>query len=753
MSDPLPDAAPGRTRRPALPLACVLLGALAVAGYLNTLDNGFVLDDRHVILRDPTLRDLRSIPSYFVTPYWATTVTAKVTDIGGASYRPLATTSFALDYALWGADPRGYHATNVLLHAAATLALLLLLRRLCAAGPLPWVAAALFAVHPVHTEAVAAIAFRPEVMATVFALLALHAYAGALPARLLDPAGPAGPAPQANRPMGAARALALALPCLLAALLCKESAIVVPVLCAGLEAVAFGRSRAAVGGAAPHRGSVLRLGAVAATTALYLALRLHALQQLGSGVDHFARAGADAGTRAATMIAVLGDYLRLLVCPHPLCADYLENSDVTPALHHFTDPAVACAAAALAAVVIVSLALRRRAPHVGFFGAWFFVTLFPVSQLVFPLFIVKSERVLYLPSVAGCVWVGTGLLALRRAGSASVAGRWAGNALIAAVIGAGGVATWERNRDWHDPITFARRLIVQEPANPRAHLWLATAFITSGRPEEALHEYDRILELVPGNYLPLMLRGIAREALGDPYRALGDLNAALRAFPGAPVFAHRARCLQALGRDDESWRELEQARAVRPGDPEVARAFAPACLRRGKLGEARQALVEALTTFEGRPPDPSRLELEFGRAALEAGLPAEAADALAPLEATRPDNAEVPAALGEALRRLGRLDAARTAFDRALARDPAQGTARAGRGRCLLASGGDSAVALADLRAALPDTPDPVEVRQDIVLALLRLGRPAEANAEMDRLKAAGVPVRADVLAELRKER
>ncbi|MBI5369321.1 MAG: hypothetical protein HZA54_19960, partial [Planctomycetes bacterium] len=192
-----PAAPPAPATRGRRRLGAFAVAALSAACYLNTLPNGFVFDDETVIVYDRTVRELRHPAVHFSTPYWGGSLLARREPIGTSTYRPLATLSFAVDYALWGLQPWGYHLTSLLVHALATLAVLGLLRRLTGPGPLPEVAAALFAVHPVHTEAVAGAAFRPELLSALFGLLALDAYAASLPAPLCGdlPPAPASPPP------------------------------------------------------------------------------------------------------------------------------------------------------------------------------------------------------------------------------------------------------------------------------------------------------------------------------------------------------------------------------------------------------------------------------------------------------------------------------------------------------------------------------------------------------------------------------
>ena len=231
------------TGRRLLLLFCPLL---ALGLYLPALRCDFVFDDRGVILMNPLLNDLRELPRLLVTSYWNAPGHAH------ELYRPLTSASFAVDAAISGMRPAWFHLVNAILHALATLLVTLLALdlaggRTAAAA----VAGILFAVHPVHVEAVAGIVGRSEILAALGVLTAILFHRRAL----LDPRG------RVSLLAGAAW-----LACLLG-MLAKESAIVGPALCLLSEAVP---SRAAP----PFRLRAALYAGYAACAAIYLMTRM-----------------------------------------------------------------------------------------------------------------------------------------------------------------------------------------------------------------------------------------------------------------------------------------------------------------------------------------------------------------------------------------------------------------------------------------------------------------------------------------------
>jgi len=126
---------------------------LAILPYLNTLRNGFALDDIDIVQQNQLIRDLGNVGRVFSTDYWGGAVAPGAWHDPGL-YRPLTVTTFALDYSVWNGNPAGYHATNVAVHAGATFVVFRAASALVASPMAALAAAAVFAVHPIHTDAV-----------------------------------------------------------------------------------------------------------------------------------------------------------------------------------------------------------------------------------------------------------------------------------------------------------------------------------------------------------------------------------------------------------------------------------------------------------------------------------------------------------------------------------------------------------------------------------------------------------------------
>lgn len=268
------------------------------------IPNGFVFDDK-LIQRDPRILGDESFWTIFTTPYWLQSTLRATADL----YRPLAIASYALNFKLAGLHAPAFHAVNVVLHMATTALVVMLIDAVLRDRSLALVTGLLFAVHPVHTEAVTGVVGRAEVQSALFVMIALY-----LHARNYRTAG---------------HEMVVWLPVALlsyaAALLSKETAVVaiglfvlVDVVRRNLHAAqaterAFGMS--ALGVYAPYVAIVV----------VYLLVRQsvvgHVLQT-SPAKDYYLLFGQPLGVRLVTGMYIFAEYLRLLLVPLKLSADY-----------------------------------------------------------------------------------------------------------------------------------------------------------------------------------------------------------------------------------------------------------------------------------------------------------------------------------------------------------------------------------------------------------------------------------------------
>jgi len=605
----------------ALPLALCLA---AIAPYAGTLRFGLVLDDQQFLtspLRERPFDVLAVWRNGFLAPKFQYL----------ALYRPLSQWSLLLNARvnelLLGArdSGAGFHAVNVLLHAGATLLLFSWLRSLPLRRGVPFLAALLFAVHPVHGEVVASVSARSEPMALTLGLAFLLAHGR-------------------GRPW-----LAGAL--YLAAMWSKESA--VAFLAVAIAADWFFAQEARP---LPVR-SWTGYGAV---FLLWLGLRALALDGAAPAIAFLDNPAANAGTpaRIRTAAAVQLDYLRLLLWPARLSVDhaYAETRVVESVL----DVRVLGFLAILASAVAASLWARRRVPVLGLavcgYAALFSIT----SNFLFPIGTIQAERLAYAPSAFFCLLVASAALpvAARAPRPLSVA---CGIGLVAVL----GTLAFRQSRVFESEGALFRAAVAQAPASAKAHLQLAQALEEEGDDDGARGEYEDSARIYGDYGWTWFLLGNLCHRTGDPEAAVLAWRSALRADPGlVDVRANLASTLLELSRRSEAVleaRELFSRDPLHVRWPEIADRLAA-----GASAEERAAATR---------------EVESARAALARG---EATAALAQAQAavvsgalSRTERAEGLRLLSECWSRLGReagarrfLEAARLLSAPGTPRDP-----------------------------------------------------------------------------------
>ena len=442
-----------------------VVGAAAMV-YANTLGNGFVYDDGYYVVGNPA-----------VTGHG---LAQMARPLSNNVFRPLTVGSWAGNWALGGPRPFGFHLVNVLLHAAVALLLYLVLRKLLEASAqatnIAFVAALLFAVHPIHTEAVAWITGRSELLAAGFLLAAwlLHLY---------------------EQPVGA-------LVCFALALLAKESAVVfLPLVLAGDYARGQFKSWA-------------RYAGIAAVLAAYLGT-FWLIEGGGFGekalswMDNpLAKLGP--GLQIGNALRVAWKYLALQAYPATLSSDYSYNAIRLYASGKYLLPAVVATAAVLG--LWVWTIWKKRSAWI-LVGAIYLFGFSVTANVLVPTGTIMGERLAYLPSAGFCL-----LLALLWARLES-ANRRLAVTLLGLVVLALGVRTLARNRDWKDNLTLYSADVRAVPDSARMHGLLGQEYLRRGELNLAAAELQRAIQIFPEYPQAIENYALAEARLGNDREA------------------------------------------------------------------------------------------------------------------------------------------------------------------------------------------------------------------------------------------
>jgi protein O-mannosyl-transferase len=590
-----------RAARAATPawLAPLTLVLAAAAVHADGLTGGFLFDDRAVVMDNPKVHGLAHLP--------------ELLGFGAApfGFRMVRDLSYALDYSIGGLNPFVFHVSNVLHHALVVWLVWLLALRIGMTRTGAFWAGLVFAVHPVHVDAVTYISGRRDVLSTALYLGSVLAFA---------------------RFRAGGRYPWLALAGLLGALgiSAKEMAATFPAAWLLYDACVLGRGSGGRGGIAAGARRALEqhwrlYGAALVVAGVFVAYVVIG-QRVTVGEGPM---GGDWGIHAGTEAVILAYAVRLLLFPAGLLIDYQH---FFPPVESLAEPRLWAALAVLAALIALCAYAFRRRPEPAFAAHWLWVTYLPVMQII-PHPERFAEHYLYLPSVGAALLFGMGVAALAerarlRAGAIALAGA------VALLFAAG---TWHRNHAFQSEITvFEAALRVHERA-PRVWNNLALAYEEAGDRERGIRLLTRAM-------------GVTRDPL---------LTSNL-----SKLLGHDRRWGEAL-----PW--LLDAYARYPKDPRVLEELGQSFYHLGRLPDARRAYTELLAV---RPGDPDG-DLGLANTLRLAGDMAGAAEHYEAVVRSAPDRVAAWTGLGIAREGMGDTGGAREAFERVLTLAPDDGNA------------------------------------------------------------------------------
>ena len=441
-------------------LICLALFLISFAVYSNTLKNGYVLDDYAAITHNVLVaKGAAAIPELLTTPYHRGVTnendTASINDL----YRPLSLITFAVEQQMFNSSPSTGHLINVLLFGCCVVLLFLFLRTVFGPGysEVAFIAALLFALHPIHTEVVANIKSRDELLCFFFVFCSLQAFLS-------------------YSKNGKIITLATGVFCYFLSLMSKETAIcflaVIP-----LVFLLFRND--------DKKRTVILICASVLVAVVYLVIRHTVLK--ANHADNYSSidfidnqlAKAPSGlSRVATELVILGLYIKLLIIPYPLSCDYSFN---TIPFTGFTDIWVWAALAFYLFLAWMSISRLKKKPAdpIAFGILFFLATIILFSNLLFLIGSGMAERFAFFASAGFCLVVAQllwNLLASNKNRTRILllpVSVWLFVIPVAAIYAAD---TYSRNEDWEDNFTLFKTDLKTYPDNAR--LWYFLGYET-----------------------------------------------------------------------------------------------------------------------------------------------------------------------------------------------------------------------------------------------------------------------------------
>ena len=479
-----------------IPFFCyVIIIIVTYAVFQNSLSNEFVFDDESVIIGNTSIQSLSSIPKYF-------TADEGFHKVIGRYYRPVVSATYAIDYSIWGLDPYGFHLTNVIIHIICCLLLFKIFRvlfwRYKYRNLISLLSALIFAVHPIHTEAVSWVSGRTDSLVTLFFFASFLFY--------LEFTKELEYHKEENSLHKITKKnyfyLFLSLFFYAAGLLTKEMIVTMPVIIVLYDFVYRKKDLKY------FKENMLNYILFAGITIIYFIVRYELLKDIPERENYLYFIGKNYDIVIGTMLKTIPVYFRLLFAPFPLLYHY---NGVIPDVKSIIDGSVLLSLVFIAFLVFVSVYFYKKDSIISFCILFFFVSLLPVMNIV-PTMNLMAERFLYFTSFAFALLI----CHLAMAGSSKRDFSMLTIGMIV-IIGALSYLTYKRNADWKDNDTLylsakgveGSVLLVNE----------GNIFANAKKYDEAEEFYKRAVELRDNNLL-------AHHNMGLIYLLRGNLDSA-----------------------------------------------------------------------------------------------------------------------------------------------------------------------------------------------------------------------------------
>jgi Flp pilus assembly protein TadD len=676
-------------------LLSTLLLLVVLGAFLPALRNGFVdYDDNLYITENSHIQSGLTWESI----RWA----FRSTD--AANWHPLTWLSHILDCQLFGLRPWGHHLTNVLFHAANTMLLFVILRKMTGAVWRSLFVAALFGLHPLHVESVAWVAERKDVLSTFFFLATLWAYTRYVECRIRS-AEWGVQRSQAEHPTSnithhvsritfhVSFFYLLALLFFAFGLMSKPMLVTLPFVLLLLDFWPLNRLSFPF---LQHSNTPAPQLSIPPLQVLLEKLPFLLLAVIASAVTFLVQksegamermAGLSFIIRAENALVSYCRYLAKLFWPVKLSVFY-------PYPDQWPGAAVLLAGLLLLGVTAVVIVRRRQAPYLVVGWLWFIGMLVPVIGLVQVGEAAMADRYSYIPLVGMLILLAWGAHDLLRSWrySTAVLSAAAGAAiLVCTVLTRQQVAYWKNSetlfrhalgvtennflalhnlagvlsKDGHLPeaIGLFETAIRLRPMDPAPHNGLAYALLQQGSVDEAISQFQQALSYAPNYVRAHDNLGIALSRKGRLDDAIVQFREALKLKPGdAKAHNNLGMALQAQGRLDEAITQLEQAVALNPYNAGTHNNLGMALGRKGRLDEAIGHLRQALKLN----PKDAQARSNLGLALSKQGHLDEAIVQFEQALQLKPNSAETHASLGAALAGVGRRAEAISQFTQAL---------------------------------------------------------------------------------------
>jgi len=475
--------------------------------FSNIYKNEFVFDDPDIILNNKAIQNICDLKSILTTNYWHDKANAGL-------YRPFVFITYAVDYYLWGKNPVGYHFINIIAHILVCFFVFLILRELKIKEESAFLASVLFAVHPVHTEAVTGIVGRAEVITTMFFCISWFSFFKVYKKvdynveniKIID------------------KYMIISSLSYLLALCTKENSFIFPIIV--LMTIIYFESAVCLKKITKSLVLFIPYGLM---FSVYMAIRWQVIGSVGpAGTEQFFHS-TPVYSIFLTMLRVFAWYLKLLILPTDLVCVYRQWDISTT----FFDWRVLLSMSIVIIWLWITFLFFKERKLWQFLSLFILVCLLPVSNIIL-IGDIMAERFLYLPSIGYCalfVIASTKFSDFSFKTISLTTYKRVLCAFFATVFILMGIGTLKRNAEWKNGIIFWKTTIKDIPYSYSAYYNLAYSFWEKGYKKKAIEVLRRSLRNKPDHAETRKFLGYIYDELGDYDQAIYQYTILLKTNP------------------------------------------------------------------------------------------------------------------------------------------------------------------------------------------------------------------------------
>lgn len=480
----------------------IIVGITAVI-YLNSLNNGFVADDNEFVSNNTSIRRLKNIPSFFLK---TETLATSIPEWGTHIYRPLRTTSYALDYAVFGLNSTGYHFTNITLHILVCISLYYLIMCLFQNPVVALLGAVLFAIHPVHVEAVSWIASRADLIGMLFFNLSLVCYIT-----------------YSKRP-DIKTYLYLSFLFSFLAYLGKESMIILPGIIILYDYISL-KERSCKN---KFNTNYFHWILFILISFCYLIVRFSVTGRMDQGMHWW---GGSIYSNLLMMIKATAVYMLLLFFPFTLKVHYIIEP-VTTILNIW----VLMSLLIIMASFLIIVHSYKKDKKIFFLLIWFYIGLVPVANIIPMTFSIMAERFIYMSSAGPIIAMVYGLYAI---GHSKKMKKSILYGIFISIFFIFSLRVVTRNNIYINELTFFTSAIESSPKSVPSYKGLADLYLKKKEYINAINNYEKAIELDPNYADAFMGESLALSEMNKKKEALNKANRAISIKPNNSSFRYK----------------------------------------------------------------------------------------------------------------------------------------------------------------------------------------------------------------------